>query len=209
MAFKLTDPLEPPPKKDKAAAQIEKWVDRLCFGGTKERTTALRNLIRVRAEGEFEKLLTNKDHFLAELASYALTECWLNERGRKAAESLDKGAQLMTSGKFEASEKIFLALMSKYPDWAEARFKQATLLFLRDQYAVCSLVCEEVVRLKPIHFSAWNALSICSSQLGKWAKAVVAARRAVSIYPSAGLKGVLQAAETKASEHGIGPDSIT
>jgi tetratricopeptide (TPR) repeat protein len=86
---------------------------------------------------------------------------------------------------YTAAEEVFLNLMAEYPDWAEAKNKQATLLYLRGQPAVSMAMCREVIRLKPHHFGAWNGIALCAAQLERWDVVLEAAREALKIQPHA------------------------
>jgi tetratricopeptide (TPR) repeat protein len=128
--------------------------------------------------------LRSPDALASSLATDALWECWLNERGRHARSEIERGIGLMESGEYRDAEEVFLNLMAEYPDWADARNKQATLLYLRGQPALSMAICAEVVRLKPHHFGAWNGIALCAVQLGNWKKVVEAAGKALELQPN-------------------------
>lgn len=181
VSYRLTDPLSELGPEDEDP--IQRWVKLLSSGAPAERQRAVRQLIRKRAEGALIACLSQDDALAVSLATNALWECWMNERGRHARSELDRGIGLMESGEYSDAEEVFLNLMAEYPDWAEAKNKQATLLYLRGQPALSMALCAEVVRLKPHHFGAWNGMALCAAQLGKWRKVLEAATKALEIQP--------------------------
>jgi tetratricopeptide (TPR) repeat protein len=182
VSYRLTDPLSQLGPEDEDP--IRRWIKQLSSGAPAERQRAVRQLIRKRAEPALVECLRSPDALAVSLATNALWECWLNERGRHARSEIDRGVGLMESGEYREAEEVFLNLMAEYPDWAEAKNKQATLLYLRGQPALSMALCAEVVRLKPHHFGAWNGMALCAAQLGKWTMVLHAATKALEIQPN-------------------------
>lgn len=182
MSYRLTDPLSQLGAEDEDP--IRRWVKILSTGAPAERQRAVRQLIRQRAEPALVECLRSPNALAVSLATNALWECWLNERGRQARSEIERGIGLMESGEYRDAEEVFLHLMAEYPDWAEARNKQATLLYLRGQPALSLAICAEVVRLKPHHFGAWNGMALCAVQLGNWKKVREAAEKALELQPN-------------------------
>lgn len=201
MSYRLTDPLSQLGADDEDP--IRRWIRQLSSGDAAERERAARQLIRKRAEPALVECLRSADPMAASLATSALWECWLNERGRHARSEIERGIGLMESGEYRDAEEVFLNLMAEFPDWAEARNKQATLLYLRGQPALSLAMCREVVRLKPHHFGAWNGMALCAAQLGKWPDVISAAQKALELLPnSAANLHLLELATEKLREEG-------
>ena len=184
VSFRLTDPSESSATGGEEDP-IRRLVRLLQEGPPAERQRAVRQLIRKRAEGALVECLRCGDPLAVSLSTDALWECWLNERGRHARSEIDRGVGLMEVADYTAAEEVFLNLMAEYPDWAEAKNKQATLLYLRGQPAVSMAMCREVIRLKPHHFGAWNGIALCAAQLERWYIVLEAAREALKILPHA------------------------
>lgn len=181
MSFRLTDPSEATASGDEDP--IRRLVRLLQEGRPSERQRAVRQLIRKRAEEALLECLKCPDPLAVSLATSGLWECWLNERGRHARSEIDRGIGLMESAEYTAAEEVFLNLMAEYPDWAEAKNKQATLLYLRGQPAVSLALCREVLRLKPHHFGAWNGVALCAAQLERWDVVLESAQEALKLQP--------------------------
>ena len=181
MSFRLTDPSEATASGDEDP--IRRLVRLLQEGRPSERQRAVRQLIRKRAEEALLECLKCPDSLAVSLATSGLWECWLNERGRHARSEIDRGIGLMESAEYTAAEEVFLNLMAEYPDWAEAKNKQATLLYLRGQPAVSLALCREVLRLKPHHFGAWNGVALCAAQLERWDVVLESAQEDLKLQP--------------------------
>jgi tetratricopeptide (TPR) repeat protein len=183
--IRLNDEFIPPRGPSHAATAIPALVALLKNGDPAERQRALNGLVEARAETELTDCLRFNDQIAVQLATAGLWECWLNERGVSARQMMEEGIELMNAGHLVAASEIFLSLMKQYPDWAEAINKQATALYLSGKPAESMELCVKVVALKPNHFGAWNGMALCAVQLQDWQTALFAAKKALSIQPSA------------------------
>lgn len=163
-----------------------------------QREEALHRLVELRAETVLAECLSSGNLIAAQLATAGLWDCWLNEQGREARRVMDQGIACMNGGQLEDALAIFRKLAVNHPDWAEAHNKQATALYLLGNARGSLRVCEEVVRLKPHHFGAWNGMALCAAQLEKWEITLRAAKQALSLQPTAlANHDLIQLAEAK------------
>lgn len=198
MALRLNDEFTPPSGGDDSSSELARLKEQLLAGDSTARESALRRLVDLRAEGVLTECLASENLIAAQLATAGLWECWLNEQGPEARRALDKGIACMNGGQLEDALAIFGKLAAKYPEWAEAHNKQATVLYLLGNARGSLRVCEEVVRLKPHHFGAWNGMALCAAQVEKWEVALRAAKRAVELQPAAQANyDIIQLAEAK------------
>ena len=78
---------------------------------------------------------------------------------------------------------MLLALMSRYPLWAEPINRLATLRYLQRRFAESVELCERVLALKPWHFGALSGIVMCYEELGdreaakRWAAEALPRRR--------------------------------
>jgi len=201
MAFRLNDELAAAPED--GAPEIERLKCLLETGGPIEQQTAATQLVRLGAENALADCLVSKNPVAVRLATGGLWECWLNEQGPSARREIDKGIRQMNGGNLEGALETFGKLAKKYPRWAEAYNKQATALYLLGNAHLSFKLCQTVVELKPRHFGAWNGMALCAAQLEKWQVALVAARKALSIQPSAQANlDLIQLAQAKLKEEG-------
>lgn len=148
------------------------------------RQSALARLVAARAERELTSCLTSDEALTVQLAAGGLWEIWMNEAGPAARKRLDVGNEALGRGDFDAAAEVFARLARDFPDWSEARNKQATVLYLQGRPAESIRLCEEVLRLKPDHFGAWNGLTLCAVQLEDWVLALRGARESVRLQPA-------------------------
>ncbi len=149
-------------------------------GSAQERRAALHRLIAAGAEDVFVQCLASAEPALVQLAVTGLWECWSNEAGEDARTELDAGTDAMNAGDLDTASRTFSSLMDRFPDWAEAVNKQATVLYLQNRPEASIELCRQVVALKPDHFGAWNGLALCAVQTENWTLALPGGTRIVA-----------------------------
>ena len=198
MALRLNDDVVPTPGGDDSKSELSRLKRLLGEGLPMERQGALLRLVELGAEETLVECLASDNLLAAQLATAGLWECWLNEEGPKARREIDKGIRCMNGREWEDALAIFGKLAVKYPDWAEAHNKQATVFYLMGNARHSLRLCEVVVRLKPHHFGAWNGMALCAAQLEKWEVALRGARTALRLQPTAlANNDLIQLAEAK------------
>ena len=198
MALRLNDDVVPAPGDDDSKSELARLKRLLGEGLPMERQAALLRLVELGAEETLVECLASDNLLAAQLATTGLWECWLNEEGPNARREIDKGIRCMNGREWEDALAIFGKLAVKYPDWAEAHNKQATVFYLMGNARYSLRLCEVVVRLKPHHFGAWNGMALCAAQLEKWEVALRAARTALRLQPTAlANNDLIQLAEAK------------
>ena len=199
MAFRLND--ENAPASQGGGDEILRWKRRLERGPAAEKEMAAERLVQLRAEEALTDCLAAPDPLAVQLATRALWECWLSEQGSIARREIEKGISRMNDGDLEGALEAFGKLVRKYPHWAEAYNKQATVLYLLGNARLSLKVARIVVSLKPNHFGAWNGMALCAAHLERWQVALNAARKALSLQPSTQANlDLIQLAQTKLSE---------
>ena len=203
MSLRLNDEFVPAPGEGEPEKEIARLKRLLLEGQPMERQAALHKLVELRAEDALSECLAGENLIAAQLATAGLWECWLNEQGATARREMEKGIQFMKGGELTDALEIFRKLTAKYPQWAEAHNKQATVLYLLGNARLSLKVCQIVVELKPNHFGAWNGMALCAAQLEKWKTALEAATKALSLQPTAlANHDIIQLAKSKLAEEG-------
>ena len=114
---------------------------------------------------------------------------------------MDKGIRRMNDGDLAGALEVFDKLARKFPDWAEAHNKRATVLYLLGNARLSYKLCQTVVELKPHHFGAWNGMALCAAQMEKWQAALDAATEALRIQPGSQANlDLIRLAEAKLKE---------
>lgn len=183
--IRLNDEFIPPDPKRRPTAEVEDLVQWLQRGTLEQKHDALVKLVATGEEAALTRCLAAQNPATAQLATVGLWECWLNEQGPEARRKIDEGIALMEAGDLDGASKIFTFLAMKYPAWAEARNKQATVLYLKGLAGDSLDLCRLVVEMKPNHFAAWNGLALCAVQLEAWEIALEAAKKALRLQPTA------------------------
>jgi tetratricopeptide (TPR) repeat protein len=147
------------------------------------RQSAFARLVAEGDEKTLTRLLASKSAAAQEAAVEALWTLWMEEQGKLARSTLERGVAAMEAGNLGEAERIFSRLSEIHPDWAEAWNKRATAVFLQKRYDESIQLCRRVVALKPNHFGAWNGLAMCAIQMGDWTSAFEAMRHALSLQP--------------------------
>ena len=202
MAFLLNDQFLPP-ADDSDDDELQKLRHQLETGVPTEQQSALDQLVARRAEDVLLDCLQSKNIITIQLGTVGLWECWLNEAGPAARREMDQGIAHLEAGELVEALGVFAQLVEKHPNWAEAYNKQATALYLLGNARLGFKVCRTVVKLKPIHFGAWNGMALCAAQLEKWPEALAAAKQGLALQPTAQANlDLIQLAETKLREGG-------
>jgi tetratricopeptide (TPR) repeat protein len=200
----LTDPDLEPLRGDLALIQVKGRARQLPLEARAEsrdeevRGAAIARLVKNGDEKALTRLLASKLEAAREAAVDALWTLWMEEQGKLARATLDRGMAAMEAGNLEEAARIFSRLSEAHPEWAEAWNKQATALFLQKRYEESLRLCRRVVALKPHHFGAWNGLAMCAIQMGDWRSAFEAMRHALSLQPhSASNQKLMKVIESK------------
>ncbi|QPJ65458.1 MAG: tetratricopeptide repeat protein [Candidatus Nitrohelix vancouverensis] len=118
-------------------------------------------------------------------ATQALWNEWYREAGDLAEMELHKGLTMMDNNRLDDAEMHFTKLSEVFPDFAEARNKLATVLYLLGRYEESVIACQQVLDANPHHFGAWNGLGMCLYQLGRYDTALISFQKALDIQPYA------------------------
>jgi tetratricopeptide (TPR) repeat protein len=201
MALRLQDEFVPEP--DDGNPEIRKLREVLETGEPVDQHAALGKLVGLRAESALTACLLSKNPLAAHLATGGLWECWLNEQGPIPRREMEKGIRRMNDRNLEGALEVFDRLAQKFPGWAEAHNKKATVLYLLGSTRLSYKICQLVVELKPHHFGAWNGMALCAAQMEKWQAALDAATEALRIQPgSQATVDLSRLAEAKLTEDG-------
>ena len=137
---------------------------------------------------ELQQLLSDLKSPNPATRNHATQELWLmwyRKAGDDAEEELNRATRLMGENQMDQAEQIFIDLITKYPDFAEAHNKLATLLFLKGEYEESVFKCERTLKINPHHFGALHGMGMCLYKLARYDEALKSFKRAVEIQPYA------------------------
>merc|ERR1711865_601443 len=117
--------------------------------------------------------LRSSDTKTVSTAMDSLWDCWFRSEGDNAFDELRIGNSLMNMGpkEYSAAAAVFRALISRFPNWVEAKNRLATLLWLEGQYEQSLTLCDQILHSNPSHFGALSGCSMVAKRLGKMKEA--------------------------------------
>jgi tetratricopeptide (TPR) repeat protein len=140
-----------------------------------------------------EKLLADLHSQIPERrqsATMKLWNYWYFEAGELGELEIQKGVDLMDQKNPKQAQFHFESIIKKYPDFAEAHNKLATVLFLMEDYEGAVKECEVTLRMNPNHFGAWHGKGLCLYKLASYSEAIESFKSALKIQPYADINRV-------------------
>lgn len=108
---------------------------------------------------------------------------WVSHEDRLAEETMAAAVDAISSGELQKAKPLLDHLVVKYPDWAEAWNKRATLAFIEKRDADSLLDIAQTLRLEPRHFGAISGFGNICLRNGHLNEARAAFQIALSINP--------------------------
>ena len=139
---------------------------------------------------DVKKLLSDLHSKTPELrnsAAMALWDFWYFEAGEVAETYIRKGEDLMSLNRFEEAQSHFEKVIKRYPEFAEAHNKLATVLFLLGDYKNSVNECKITLKMNPHHFGAWHGMGLCLFELAQYSEAIESFKAALEIQPYANI----------------------
>jgi tetratricopeptide (TPR) repeat protein len=170
------------------SAQYSTWhKDRLyrqlLRGNPQEKLMAASALAHFGAE---EQLLAGLKADIPEvrhLSREALECLWFREAGSRARQTLEDAFQASEKQDFKTALRILDRLVQKFPRYAEAWNRRASVYWQMGEYEKSIADCEKALALNPNHYGAWQGIGVCRVQLGDIAEACRCLRAALKISP--------------------------
>jgi len=141
------------------------------------------DVIQLAPEKLLARLLKHPDPEIRAFCARCLWGIWFNERGEEAREELMTGIRAMEDDKLDHALKLFENTLCRYPGWAEALNKLATVQYLLKKPKNSAELCRLVLGIKPHHFGARNGLVHCAIQMKNWELAASALKDYWSLCP--------------------------
>ena len=142
---------------------------------------------------KIEKLLVDLHSEIPEQrqsATMALWNSWYLEAGELGELEIQKGVDLMGQKNPEQARYHFESIIKKYPGFAEAHNKLATVLFLMEDYERAIKECEVTLEMNLNHFGAWHGKGLCLYKIARYSEAIESFKSALEIQPYADINRV-------------------
>ena len=101
-----------------------------------------------------ERLKKVEDPALAEKLRDQVQQAWIAEGPMSAQVLLKEAASAQAAGLVETAEKLLRLAVRRWPDYAEARYRLAFLLWQTDRTAAALRALDALLARKPDHFPA-------------------------------------------------------
>ncbi len=136
--------------------------------------------------GLFAALEASADPHEAVGIEHRIWQVWMEHADSDARETMQDGIRALAAGDHPAALDAFDRLVERYPGFAEAWNKRATVHYLlgNDESSVADIA--ETLELEPRHFGALSGLALIYERNGQPAAAAGALRRALGVHPQLG-----------------------
>jgi len=108
---------------------------------------------------------------------------WISHPDPVAEDAMADAVNALASGEFTAARPMLDDLVMRYPDWAEAWNKQATLAYMEDRDADSVAGIMETLKREPRHFGAIAGFGMICARHGHLCEARAAFTVALSLNP--------------------------
>jgi tetratricopeptide (TPR) repeat protein len=136
-----------------------------------------------RLTGLFKELASTDLTRPAEEIEDLIWALWTSHKERVAEETMAAAIDAMASGALQKAKPLLDHLVAKYPDWAEAWNRRATLAFIEKRDADSLLDIGETLKVEPRHFGAISGFGDICLRHGRLNEARAAFQIALSINP--------------------------
>lgn len=137
-----------------------------------------------RLDDLFNQLLTAEDSRSISRLENQIWEIWHSHADADVEALMTAGIQRMNSQRLSEALVIFSQIIERYPDYAEAWNKRATLYYIAGEYEASIEDIEEVLALEPRHFGALSGLGLVYMQRQDLARAKMAFEQLVRVHPN-------------------------
>ncbi len=118
------------------------------------------------------------------LTEYRIWEIWLSHADSQVEILMQIGIERMNTEAYDDALLIFSQLINRYPNYAEAWNKRATLYYLAGDYVASIRDIEATLQLEPRHFGALSGLGLVYLQQGELTEARDAFAALLEVHPN-------------------------
>jgi tetratricopeptide (TPR) repeat protein len=112
-------------------------------------------------------------------------DIWTSIDDVRADSLMSLGIANMAGGDYEGAVRSFTVLIEKFPEFAEAWNKRATVYYLMGEYEASLADVRRTLVLEPRHFGALSGLGLIFYQFDEYKKAIAAYEAALEVNPHA------------------------
>ena len=161
----------------------EQMYRRLVNGAAEKKLHAASVLADVGGEEQLLRALKAEDPATSEAARRAVEYVWFNAAGHEAFERMQAAFSAEEKEDYTQAMKILDELVAKFPQYAEAWNRRASVHWQLGQYAKSMADCRRALKLNPRHYGALQGQGVCFLKMGDLLEACNALRAALKIAP--------------------------
>ena len=161
----------------------EHMYRRLVNGAAEKKLHAASVLADVRGEEQLLRALKAEDPATSEAARRAVEYVWFNAAGREAYERMQAAFSAEEKEDYTQAIKILDDLVAKFPHYAEAWNRRASVHWQMGQYDKSMADCRRALKLNPHHYGALQGQGVCLLKMGDLLEACKSLRESLKIAP--------------------------
>ena len=161
----------------------ERLYHQLVAGAREGRFSAAMTLVDISGQTQLLRALRAGSAPVRQIATQALWDLWYHAAGADAYERVELVVTAMEARDYPRALKLADQLLEKYPTFAEAWNRRATLLWVAGRYTDSIADCRHALALNPENFGAWQGMGICQLHIGDVHHAIYSLRAAQRINP--------------------------
>jgi tetratricopeptide (TPR) repeat protein len=161
----------------------EHMYRRLVNGAAEKKLHAASVLADVGGEEQLLRALKAEDPATSEAARRAVEYVWFNAAGREAFERMQAAFSAEEKEDYTQALKILDDLLTKFPHYAEAWNRRASVHWQMGQYDKSMADCRHALKLNPHHYGALQGQGVCLLKMGDLLEACKSLREALKIVP--------------------------
>mgnify|MGYP003584487387 CR=1 FL=1 len=136
-----------------------------------------------RLNGLFRALAAPRTKQAADEIEELIWAIWISHEDREAEESMGAAVEALADGALGEARQLLDELVLRYPDWAEAWNKRATLAFVENRDADATRDIMRTLELEPRHFGAVSGFGQICLRHGHLNEARAAFQIALALNP--------------------------
>lgn len=161
----------------------EHMYRRLVSGAAEKKLYAASVLADIRGEEQLLRAMRADDPATSEAARRAVEYVWFNAAGHEAFEQIQAAFSAEEKEDFKQAIRILDELVAKFPHYAEAWNRRASVYWQMGQYDKSMADCRRALKLNPHHYGALQGEGVCLLKMGDLPEACKSLRAALKIAP--------------------------
>jgi tetratricopeptide (TPR) repeat protein len=161
----------------------ERLYHLLVTGDKQQKLRAASVLAEVSAEDQLLRALKQENATTHEMARRGVEHVWFYAAGRDAYDRMQAAYRAEERGECAQALEVLDQLVARYPHYAEAWNRRASVLWQMGEFRKSMTDCERALRLNPNHYGALQGKGVCLLKMGEVSEACQALRAALKISP--------------------------